>query len=432
MVRQLGGLLSRQRQLNAIAYSVILALVGTVALLAYMLITGTPVPEAWLLLYLADQHRRLRDQLVTSHRDLEQARSDIAAAYDRLAFAHHSAELMTSLTQGDGLEVVLAESLKHFGAEAAGLVGEEVTLTAIEGVDEDRAHSAILQVAMDTVRAGLPLRVTIKDDGSCAVAAPLRIRGKLNAVVALWKRTGSFTSDDLEGLRLVARIVELGIENRALLEEVRTQLSGTIKTLVDLIELRSPDYAPQSTTIANSAVAVGQALGLRDRELADLRLAAMLHDVGMLEVPEAVLSSPSAQTVDQRAEIAEHPWKGAKLAQLANFGERVQSAILCHHERVDGSGYPQGLAGDRIPLEARILGVCDSYVAMISDNPYGARLSPIAAINQLRAGANVAFDGAVVREFVRLHACRPPGDVDPMQLAEPIRIPQRERERISA
>lgn len=421
MVRQLGGLLSRQRQLNAIAYSVILALVGTVALLAYMLLTGTPVPDAWLLqdhtfrtlmvglllaviLYLVDQHRRLRDELVTSHCDLEQARRDIAAAYDRLSFAHHAATLMTSLAHDDGLQVVLAESITHFGAEAAGLIGDDVTVTAADGVDADRAHQAMLQVAMDTVRAGLPLRLTIKDDGSCAVAAPLRVRGTLNSVVALWKTSGSFTAEDLEGLRLVARIVELGIENRSLFEEVRTQLSGTIKALVDLIERRSPDYAPQSMTVANSAAAIGQAMGLREPALSDLRLAATLRDVGLLGVPETILSAPRSTTLVERAEVAQHPRKGAELARLANFGEHVQSAILYHHERADGSGYPDGLAGHRIPLEARILAVCDSYVSMVSDRPNRLRVSPITAINQLRAGVNTLYDAEVVREFVRLHA----------------------------
>jgi HD-GYP domain-containing protein (c-di-GMP phosphodiesterase class II) len=82
----------------------------------------------------------------------------------------------------------------------------------------------------------------------------------------------------------------------------------------------------------------------------------------------------------------------------------VQVGVLYHHERLDGSGYPEGLTGEQIPLPARILAVADSYVAMISDRPHRPKMTPIAALNELRAGAGTAYDPRVVREFIRAQA----------------------------
>lgn len=411
-------ILKREMQLNFISYSLIVVLLITVGLLVFALVAGVELPDFWLLrdqifgtlvtgfllmviLYLADQHRRLRTQLVQAHTDLDTARSNIAASYDRLAFAHHAAAVMTSLSQDDGLRVVLAESVQHFGADAAAVVGDDITITTAEGVDPAEAHSAVLDASMETVRAGKPMSVALGVGGSIAIAVPLRVRGRLKSVVALWRRDFAFTDDELEGLGLVARIIELGMENRLLLAEVQAQLSGTLRAMVDLVEHRRPDYISHSTRVAEYASALGAGLGMGDDATADLRLAAMLQDVGMLQVPESILRASRTLSSDEIAEVRKHAQNGADLARIANFGGLVQDGILYHHERLDGSGYPSGLRGESIPLVARILAVCDSYVAMTSDRPHRQGLSPIAALNELRACAGTVYDPKVVREFVR-------------------------------
>jgi HD-GYP domain-containing protein (c-di-GMP phosphodiesterase class II) len=413
-------LLKREMQLNMLAYTIMIALIAAIGVLVFVLVTGVQLPDFWLLrdhifrtlvtgllllviLYLVDQHRRLRTQVVEAHRELEQARAEIAGAYDRLAFAHRAAEVVTSLSQKDGLQVVLAESVEHFAADAAAVVGDDITLTVADGVDSKKAHAALMQAALETVRAGAPLTVSIGDNG-VSVAVPLRIQGALKSVVALWRAGTGFSADELEGLGLVARIIELGIENRILLDDVRSQLSGTLRAMVDLVEHRRPNYIPHSTQVADHAVMLGRALGMREPEIAELRVAAMLQDLGMLEVPEAILSAPRALTAEEVAEVRKHPSNGAALARTANFGETVQVGVLYHHERLDGSGYPEGLTGEQIPLPARILAVADSYVAMISDRPHRPKMTSIAALNELRAGAGTAYDPRVVREFIRAQA----------------------------
>jgi HD-GYP domain-containing protein (c-di-GMP phosphodiesterase class II) len=421
MGTDIGKLLKRETQLNTIAYSLIVALLATVGLLIFALIAGIQLPDFWLLrdqifrtlatgfmlmviLYLADQHRRLRAQLVQAHMELDTARQNIAASYDRLAFAHHAAEVMTSLAQEDGLRVILAESIQHFGADAAAVVGDDITITTAEGVDPNEAQSCVLDAALETVRAGKPLSVGLGEGGSIAIAVPLRVRGQLKSVAALWRRKDAFNDDELEGLGLLARIIELGMENRLLLTEVKAQLSGTLRAMVDLVEHRRPNYIPHSTRVAECAAVVGTSLGMTEEETADLRLAAMLQDIGMLQVPDSILSAPRALTAAEIAEVRGHAQNGADLARVANFDTLVQEGILYHHERLDGSGYPCGLKGENIPLVARILAVCDSYVAMTSDRPHRQKLTPIAALNELRACAGTAYDPRVVREFVRANA----------------------------
>jgi HD-GYP domain-containing protein (c-di-GMP phosphodiesterase class II) len=415
-------LLKREGQLNALSYVVILGLLGVAAVLTFMVITRTDVPGEWwllqsdvfrvlstglllmVILYLIDQHRRLRTALLQSHGELETAQHETQAAYDRLAFSHHAAEIMTSLAEEDGLRRVLIDSLAHFEADAAAVVGDDIQMLTLEDVDAEKANKEILAVAVETVRAGTPLSIGTDEDGATAIAVPLRIKGQLKSVVCLWRRHGEFPQDQLDGLGLVARIIELGMENRLLLGDVSSRLQGTLRAMVDLVERRRPNYIPHSTLVSRFAEAVGHAMGMREDELADVRLAAMLQDVGMLQVPEAILSARRHLTAEEQLEVRKHARLGADLARTANFSPVVQQAILCHHERLDGSGYPSGMKGEEIPVAARILAVCDAYVAMTSNRPHRARMSSFDALSELRAKSGTDFDPRIVREFMRAHA----------------------------
>lgn len=326
------------------------------------------------------------------------------AARDRLSFARHTAALMSSLPQEQGLRAVLEESLTRFTAEAAAIVGEDITMVTAEGVERQEAQAGVLHIALETVRAGRAVAEELKEDGATALTIPLRIRGQLTNVMVLWRRGDAFGPDDLDGLSLVARIVELSMENRALVNEVREQLSGTLRMMMDLVEQRLPNYGTHSERVAQYAVALGRAIGMRDDELEDLRLAALLHDVGMLAVPETILNTPRRLTLEEQVELRGHPAHGADLTRMANFGPRVQETIRSHHERADGTGYPDGLKGDAIPLGGRVLCVCDAFVALISDRPHRPKVSVLEALDTLRASSGTHYDTRLVREFVRVQA----------------------------
>jgi HD-GYP domain-containing protein (c-di-GMP phosphodiesterase class II) len=141
-------------------------------------------------------------------------------------------------------------------------------------------------------------------------------------------------------------------------------------------------------------------LGLDPDHAERVRLAGLLHDVGKIGVSDALLVKPGPLDDDEWVEMRTHPEIAARLLAGSEF-EDLRSWILAHHERIDGSGYPHGLAGDEIPLEARILAVADAYEAMTADRVYSPALCEEAARDELVSGSGAQFDGAVVKAFLR-------------------------------
>ena len=155
-----------------------------------------------------------------------------------------------------------------------------------------------------------------------------------------------------------------------------------------------------SREVAAWAWAVGERLRLTVSDLLELELGALLHDLGKVRVPDDVLSKPGPLDSAERELVNHHPVWGAELLERSPGLEPVATIVRHHHERWDGSGYPDRLCRARIPLGSRIVAVCDAYQAMTSARPYRAALPPAAAAFELRAGAGTQFDPALVDCFV--------------------------------
>lgn len=416
--RDLKSLLRRDSQLNFLSSVIMLALLGMVFALAYAVLAGLDLTQPFILdnpyasigiiglllaviAYMGEQHKRVRAELLDTHQNLGQARDDITASYERLAFAHEVATIAGALEHSNAVEQVLRASLEHYDADAAAVVGDEVTLIVRDPKDTHQAHSAMLQTSLAAVRTGEPMSIGESGKGSAALSIPLRIHGRVSAVLCLWRRSGRFADEQLDGLGLVGRVLELAVENHTLLDEARNQLTGTLQALAHLIDKRIPHYAEHSSRIAAHAVSTGSRLGLTGGQLIDLRAAAILADVGMLELPERLLTAHRPLSEEERDTLATHPVRGAEVAAQANLSEAVQAAVQCHHERLNGSGFPRRMAGSQIPLDARIIAVCDAYDSLI--NPQGARepLSSTAAARQITANAGGLYDIDVVRAFLK-------------------------------
>jgi putative nucleotidyltransferase with HDIG domain len=417
VVRDLKATLRRQRQIDALSYFVIFALICAVGLLIAALLYAPGVfHAAWMeneilrtllpglllafVLYMADQQRRLRIEL--AERDEELRRADLAlqSSVDRLQFAHHTAAVMSSLPHDEALMQVLRECAHYFEADASALIGDDVHVFAEKGIDEDVATHAILPASLQAAGAGAPLATASGDGRDAVVAVPLRQRDRLRYVLCMWRSKGAFEADRVEGLELVARIIELSLDNDELLADLRAQLDGMLRLLVGLVESHKAAAPRQSALVAEFAVAVGERLGLDPRRRETLRMAALLHDIGMLEVPETLLSATRPLTDDESIAMRTHVERGANMVKLCNLASGVQEAVLAHHERMDGTGYPRGLHGPQIPLAARILATCDGYVAMTTDRPWRPRLSPRDAQQILRDDANSAYDPRVVKALL--------------------------------
>jgi putative nucleotidyltransferase with HDIG domain len=163
-------------------------------------------------------------------------------------------------------------------------------------------------------------------------------------------------------------------------------------------------FREHSKSVAAISVRVGRELGLGKRELALLELAAAVHDLGKLAVPPEIIAKPGALDDSEWTEMRKHPSAGAKLLQPCEAPPEVLEMVRSHHERWDGTGYPDGLKGPEIPLGARILAVADAYCAMIESRPYRASRRPAAARAELLAQAGRQFDAACAQAAYRVTA----------------------------
>ncbi|HEY2603144.1 MAG TPA: HD-GYP domain-containing protein [Thermoleophilaceae bacterium] len=158
--------------------------------------------------------------------------------------------------------------------------------------------------------------------------------------------------------------------------------------------------AAHAQSVAELAERVGERLGMRGPELRTVRWGALLHDVGKIEVRREVLNKPGPLSDSEFEEIKQHTVVGALMIErIARFGT-VHQLVRWSHERWDGDGYPDGLAGVAIPLGARVICVCDAYDAMVSDRPYRSAMSLDEAVGELRASAGSQFDPVVVEALV--------------------------------
>src|SRR3954470_22373873 len=171
--------------------------------------------------------------------------------------------------------------------------------------------------------------------------------------------------------------------------------------LAETLDLRDVSTARHSQTVGRYAEGIARALDLSEERVQRIRAAGVLHDVGKLGIADAVLQKPGPLTDEEWADMRRHPELGARILEHANLRD-ISGWVLAHHERVDGRGYPHGLAGDAIPLEARILAVADAYEAMTADRAYRPALGHDAAQAELLACAGTQFDERVVDAFMKV------------------------------
>jgi putative nucleotidyltransferase with HDIG domain len=186
----------------------------------------------------------------------------------------------------------------------------------------------------------------------------------------------------------------------AVSEEEPAELKlSTILGLAEALDIRDSGTTGHSETVGLYAELMARELGLRPERVERVRLAGVLHDVGKLGVSEEILGKPGPLQPDEWKEMRTHPEIAARLLAQPEFDD-LREWILAHHERPDGKGYPRGLSGDEIPLEARILAVADAYEAMTADRPHRSAHSAEVARGELEAGAGTQFDAEVVTLFL--------------------------------
>ncbi|MDQ3752868.1 MAG: diguanylate cyclase [Actinomycetota bacterium] len=245
----------------------------------------------------------------------------------------------------------------------------------------------------------------------CLVAiAPLKLeQGRLGFVTAVAPNNKGFQFTE-KRLRLMASMVyqaQTAIAKELGLQEIENSFGSMVDALANALEAKDTYTSSHARWIANMALDVGKELGLGDRAMKDLQLGALFHDIGKIGVPSAILSKPGPLSESERLIVHQHPAIGEKILSPVERLRTVCVIVKHCHERYDGMGYPDGLAGDDVPIESRIVFVCDSFHAMATDRPYRARMPIEEACDRIRAAAGSQLDPKVVDAFLRVLEDRP-------------------------
>lgn len=206
-----------------------------------------------------------------------------------------------------------------------------------------------------------------------------------------------FIVKPIERVELVARVRSL-LRVKHLYDRL-DDVQRTIFALARAVEAKDNLTERHTERVGISARRLGEAMGLPDDVLDDLLWGGVIHDIGKIGVPDAVLLKPGPLTPEEFELMKRHVFTGEEIASPLRSVHDLLPIIRHHHERIDGTGYPDGLAGDAIPITARIVAICDAFDAMISDRPYRAGLSRAQALATLESGAGTQWDADLVRLF---------------------------------
>ena len=317
----------------------------------------------------------------------------------------------STLTQtGDVRELVLQTAVQLVEAERGLLLSRrdmdndgDFDMVCQTGFEHDATHSAVAQEF-----AGRVLRrdETVREDDSRELrgegrnpaddeidnllAIPIFIQDDFEGVVLCANRDGGFEDLDDEVLLALGDHAGAVLENGRLQGEMRSAYMAIVRMLAEAIEAKDPATRLHSEDVAEYVRAVAADLGLEPQQREELLIASLLHDVGKIGVSERILLKPGPLTPDERAAMQLHAKIGEHLVRQVPALHSIASAVLHHHERWDGTGYPDGLAGDQIPLDARVISVADAFSAMTSARPYRETVSPEAACLELERCAGDA------------------------------------------
>ncbi len=322
------------------------------------------------------------------------------------------------------------KNFEMIGAYSTAKISKEMIFGVIAMQDESRALASVGEMRRQTWIISLALAIvalivgsffarqltsTVSNLVSAAEkigAGDLSTRIKTNQIRELNTLGMTFNtmSENLE--ETIAKLNQAAKENKEL-------FLGTIKALAAAIDGKDRYTRGHSERVARFSVAMGKRLNMSEEELEKLRISALLHDVGKIAIDDNILKKPAALTDEEFEIMKTHPQKGFKIMSQIPAMKDFLPGMYMHHEMVNGKGYPQGLKGNEIPLQAKIVSVADTFDAMTTDRPYQKGMNLEDSLNRIRSFVGTRYDGKVVEALVE--ACdegqiRPVGAVHPKSL----------------
>lgn len=306
---------------------------------------------------LLEKERLKRDNLrLQSIVNLLQASEKIATIHDPeklheivlQAAIHETGALTGKIIQIDPA-TQMTKSIFDFGNKETGQYSQELIL------NESSTFSDILDHFGTSSRLSVPLRSTDEEKWILELVSD---------------STNGFTKADIDMTSILASQFAIALDNSTLINEIEELFLNTIKTLAFTLDEKDAYTHGHSQRVSQLAVEIGQRMHLDAKQMDQLGIAGSLHDIGKIGIPDNLLQKPGKLTAEEMAILRTHPDKGAKILAPINRLKNVIDAVRSHHESYDGRGYPQGLAGDEIPILAAIICVADALDSITSDRPY--------------------------------------------------------------
>lgn len=249
----------------------------------------------------------------------------------------------------------------------------------------------------------LPLEKSLLESGCMSVLRlPLIVKDEVRGVLSIGaSRPSAFTQEDLSVTEKLSSQISVALENSRLLQDVEDLFLSTVRTLSNAIDAKSPWTKGHSERVTGYAIDLARELGFTHEQTRTLEIAGLLHDIGKLGTYEDILEKNGALTPEEFALIKKHPVQGVEiLAPIKQLAD-IAAIVRCHHEYYDGSGYPDGLKGEEIPLMGRVLAVADTVDAMGADRPYRKGRPVEVIVEELKRCSGTQFDPLVVDAFLR-------------------------------
>lgn len=366
----------------------------------------------------------LIDELGRAHEESEafdSATEAVDQAYEVIDLLHNLGSAMSDPMRQSALVGMAVDELREtlgFGWVAAVVDPERARQVGLEGATVCSAHA---EVDEDAVRAALRARCVMgawPAEGSVqrwgeagtllgrfTVLEPILVEGvPAGVLVAGGKRPGApeVSSFDRRLLQSAASYIGPMMRVAELFEQQQRLFLGTVRALTSSVDAKDPYTRGHSERVAHLAARLAGAMGWDEARVERVRLAGLLHDVGKIGVPERVLRKPGRLSDEEFAEIRRHPEVGHRILRDVPGLEDVLGGVLSHHERWDGRGYPHGLAGEEIPVVARMLGLADTFDAMSSNRAYRPGLPRERVLGEIARCAGTQFDPTLAPVFVGL------------------------------
>ena len=274
--------------------------------------------------------------------------------------------------------------------------------TAEKEIQQENAEYLLENLTEDYLGKDLPtyLNPFKENEIPCILILPLFIQDRHAGMIILgYKENVVPSDDDLKHARQLADQFSVALSNANLLEELEDLNWGTLEALARTVDAKSAWTAGHSERVTELAIKMAQIMGCNQKEISTLHRASLLHDIGKIGIPLAILDKPDKLNDEEYGKIKDHPLIGARILKPIKAYEDIIPIVEQHHERYDGNGYPHGLKDDSISIGARILAVADVYDAVTSSRPYREGWVKEKGISLIDRESGTHFDPQVVKAF---------------------------------